>query len=195
MKPFIAPLKMKQQQQQQSKQYCNSLLSTKPALEDNLVGRNRPDDPGWEGVIEVVGRKSGVRRCFHFKLLHDAGTKKVKLFFCQRLAQTDPLSNSKRCYPVILNKLPILIQEPVWIERVRISKGVGIIHDIVQTSTDNSVLWYDVFPNLDILGGVMWNSGTNQTSSAQALLESCIQIVQLGLVIQGWEPVSANNLK
>ena len=79
MKPFIAPLKIKQQQQQ-SKQYCNSLLSTKPALEDNLVGRNRPDDPGWEGVIEVVGRKSGVRRCFHFKLLHDAGTKKVKLF-------------------------------------------------------------------------------------------------------------------
>jgi len=149
----------------------------------------------WEGIVEVVGRQ-GASFIFHnLKLLHQTSEKEVELFFCQCLAKAYPLSNSKRSYSVIRNKLPISIQKPVWIECVWILEVFGIIHDVVQTSKDNSTLRYDVIAHRNICSGVMRDSWGNNSSCSEAFLEDSIDVVEFGPVIQTGKSVLSNNLK
>jgi len=76
-------------------------------------------------------------RSLNFKLLQNAGTEDVELLVSQSLSEADSLPDSKRGNLVAVDKVAIVIKEPVWIERVRIGEGFGIIHDFVQASKDN----------------------------------------------------------
>ena len=66
------------------------------------------------------------------------------------LSDTDPLTNTERNKPLLLDNSARLVQEPVGIEGFGVGPVLGVPHDVVEDGPDESVLRYLVSPYLDI---------------------------------------------
>ena len=169
-------------------------LKLEPVNKSQLESRNSSQYSFWIHVAEFVGWWWVAIISLHLELLHQSSKEDVELLLSQCLAQADSLSNSERCNPFIRDKLPFGVQEPVWIEGVRILEVLRVIHDVVETAKDNRSLGYDVVANGNISRGVVRNSWRNQCCRSEALQEDSIDVVKFWSVIQAWESVVANNL-
>ena len=124
----------------------------------------RAKNPLGECVINSIGRKFCVRISLNLELLHQSSKENVELFLSQSLAKADSLPNTKRSHSFIHDKLAFGIQEPVWIEQVRILEVIRIVHDVVEAAKDHGSFWNNVFPKSDVNSRAVRNSRGDKCS-------------------------------
>ena len=169
-------------------------LKLEPVNKSQLESRNSSQYSFWIHVAEFVGWWWVAIISLHLELLHQSSKEDVELFLSQCLAQADSLSNSERCNPFIRDKLPLGVQEPVWIEGVRILEVLRVIHDVVEAAKDSCSFRHNKVTNGDVSSGAVRKTCWSKGSSSQALQQDSIGVVKIRFVIQAWESVAANHL-
>ena len=154
----------------------------------------RAKNPLGECVINSIGRKFCVRISLNLELLHQSSKENVELFLSQSLAKADSLPNTKRSHSFIHDKLAFGIQEPVWIEQVRILEVIRIVHDVVEAAQDSCSFRHNKVTNGDVSSGAVRKTCWSKDSSSEALQQDSIGVVKIRFVIQAWESVAANHL-
>lgn len=69
-----------------------------------------------------------------------------------------------------------------------------IIHDVIKTSKNGCVFWNDIVSQLDVSDCSVGNTRSYEGCDTKAFMEDSINEVKLRFVIQGWIPISSNNL-
>ncbi len=83
-------------------------------------------------VLLAIARKRRPRDLDELELLHHAGEEQEELLLGQRLTQAITLPNAERDHVVVVDKLSLIVQKSIWIEKSRILKMLWVPPENIQ---------------------------------------------------------------